>query len=71
MTYAKLSTKYQIVIPKEVRRRLALKPRQRFIIQDKGGVIYLVPDVPLKHLAGALPVAGLDLSDVRDKEDHW
>lgn len=70
MTYAHLSTKYQIVIPKEVRQKLSLKPRQRFIIQEKGGVIYLVPDISLKKMRGFLSDSEGDLSDIRDKMDR-
>lgn len=49
-----ISNKFHIVIPKEVREKLHLRPRQRLHILEKGGVIILVPEVPLKLLKGAL-----------------
>lgn len=47
MATATISPKFQIVIPKEVRDKLQLVPRQRLQVLEKGGVITLVPDVPL------------------------
>jgi AbrB family looped-hinge helix DNA binding protein len=49
-----ISSKFQIVIPKEVREKLRLSPRQRLQVLEKGGVISLVPEVPLKSLKGVL-----------------
>jgi AbrB family looped-hinge helix DNA binding protein len=49
-----MSLKGQIVILKDIRRRLNLKPNQRFreyIVDDK---IVLEPVVPITELAGAL-----------------
>ncbi len=47
-----LSPKYQVVIPKEVRKRLKLRSGQRLQIIVRGGTITLVPDYPLKELRG-------------------
>ena len=47
-----LSPKYQVVIPKEVRKRLELRSGQRLQIIVRGGTITLVPDYPLKELRG-------------------
>jgi AbrB family looped-hinge helix DNA binding protein len=60
-----ISKKFQIVIPKEVRDKLDLRPRQRLHVVEKGGVITLVPEVPLKSLMGAL--RGLSKADLREK----
>jgi len=54
MILTTISTKFQIVIPKEVRDKLHLRPRQRLHVLEKGGVIILLPEVPLKLLKGAL-----------------
>lgn len=54
MILTTISTKFQIVIPKEVRDKLHLSPRQRLHVLEKGGVIILLPEVPLKLLKGAL-----------------
>ncbi|HKN86264.1 MAG TPA: AbrB/MazE/SpoVT family DNA-binding domain-containing protein [Nitrospiraceae bacterium] len=63
-----ISTKFQIVIPKEVREKLHLSPQQRLQVVEKGGVITLVPEVPLKSLKGALK--GMSKSDIREKKDR-
>ena len=63
-----ISSKFQVVIPKEVRDKLHLTPRQRLLIVEKGGVITLVPEVPLKSLKGALK--GMATTDVREKKDR-
>ena len=49
MATTTISSKFQIVIPKEVREKLHLTPRQRMLIVEKGGVITLVPEVPLNR----------------------
>lgn len=63
-----ISSKFQIVIPKEVREKLHLAPRQRFQVMEKGGVITLVAEVPLKSLKGF--VRGMNKVGVREKKDR-
>lgn len=58
---------FQIVIPKAVRDTLHLVPSQRLQIVEKGGVITLVPEVPLKSLKGTLK--GMSKRDRREKKD--
>ena len=48
-----LSSKYQVVIPKEVRKQLKLKSGQRLQIVVRGGIITLVPDHSLEELRGS------------------
>ena len=69
MATATRSPKFQIVIPKEVRDKLHLTPRQRLHILEKGGIITLVPEVPLKSLKGTLK--GMPKVDLREKKDRW
>ncbi len=68
MATTTISPKFQIVIPKEVREKLHLAPRQRLQVLEKGGVITLVPDVPLKSLRGLLK--GMSKGDLREKKDR-
>jgi AbrB family looped-hinge helix DNA binding protein len=63
-----ISSKFQVVIPKEVRDKLHLTPSQRLQVVEKGGVITLVPEVPLKSLRGALK--GMPTADLREKKDR-
>jgi AbrB family looped-hinge helix DNA binding protein len=68
MTTATISSKFQIVIPKEVRERLHLSPKQRFQVVEKGGIITLVPEVPLKSLKGFAKKLGK--VGLREKKDR-
>ncbi len=68
MPTATISPKFQIVIPKEVREKLRLAPSQRLQVVEKGGVITLVPEMPLKSLKGALK--GMSRTGLREKKDR-
>jgi AbrB family looped-hinge helix DNA binding protein len=68
MSMTTISTKFQIVIPKDVREKLRLSPQQRLQVLEKGGVITLVPEVPLKLLKGALK--GMSKTGIREKKDR-
>ena len=68
MAMTTISPKFQIVIPKAVREKLHLVPSQRLQIVEKGGVITLVPEVPLKSLKGVLK--GMSKTDLREKKDR-
>jgi AbrB family looped-hinge helix DNA binding protein len=68
MATTTISPKFQIVIPKEVRDRLHLSPKQRLQVLEKGGVITLVPEVPLKSLKGVLK--GMSKEGIREKKDR-
>jgi len=70
MTYTSVSSKYQVVIPKEVREKVAMKPGQKMIIYERGGIIHLIPKMPLKSLRGRLKGRGIGLDDLRDKSDR-
>ncbi len=70
MTYTSVSTKYQVVIPREIREKIAVKPGQKLIIYERGGIIHLVPDIPLKKLKGLHKGLSLDLDDLRDKTER-
>ncbi len=54
MTMTTILSKFQIVIPKEVREKLHLSPKQRLHVVAQGGIITLVPEVPLTSLKGTL-----------------
>jgi AbrB family looped-hinge helix DNA binding protein len=68
MVLATISSKFQIVIPKEVREKLLPSPKQRLHVMVKGGIITLVREVPLKSLKGALK--GMPKTDLREKADR-
>jgi AbrB family looped-hinge helix DNA binding protein len=68
MVQTVVSSKYQIVIPKEVRAMIDLEKGQILQIVVRNGVITLVPDRPIGELRGF--VKGMDTSGLRDKEDR-
>jgi len=68
MAQTVVSSKYQIVIPKEVRTKLDLEKGQILQVVARNGVITLVPDRPLRELRGY--IRGLDTSGARDEEDR-
>ena len=68
MSHATVSSKYQIVIPKDVRERVRVRPGQRMSVTVKGGVIHLIPVPTLQELRGI--ARGADTRGVRDKEDR-
>ncbi len=63
-----VSSKYQIVIPKEVRTKIDLEKGQVLQVVVRNGVIMLIPDRPLAELRGF--VKGMESSELRDKEDR-
>ena len=64
-----VSSKYQIVIPRDVRERIDLKPGQKIVVIEKDGVIHLIPQKPIKEMRGFLK--GIDTSQLRDEEDRF
>jgi len=68
METATLSTKYQLVIPRGARERLRLRPGMRFTVLNKGAVIYLVPERPIRHQRGV--AKGATPTDLREKRDR-
>lgn len=63
-----LSTKYQLVIPREVRDRLELEPGTKLTVIEKGGILYLVPERPLEELRGV--ARGARRKGLREKKDR-
>jgi AbrB family looped-hinge helix DNA binding protein len=66
---ATVSPKFQIVIPKEIRERLDLKPGQQVALIDRGSYIALVPQRPISELLGIAKGAPTD--DYRDETDRF
>jgi AbrB family looped-hinge helix DNA binding protein len=63
-----LSSKFQLVVPRGARERLKLRPGMKLTVLDKGGVIFLVPDRPVRSYRGIAPgVRGQGLREKRDR----
>lgn len=63
-----LSSKFQLVIPKEIRDRMKLKKGQRFTVLSKDGIITLIPERPIEELRGLL--RGIKTAGYREDEDR-
>ncbi len=68
METATLSTKYQLVIPRAIRDRLGLAPGTKLTVLDKNGVIYLVPQRPIRSRRGI--ARGTSPRGLREKKDR-
>jgi AbrB family looped-hinge helix DNA binding protein len=68
MAQSVVSTKFQVVIPKEIRRDIGLKSGQVVQIIAKSGVITMVPDQPIGRLKGYLK--GMGSRVLREKRDR-
>jgi len=68
MSRTTVSSKYQVVIPRDVRARIDLRPGQEFQVIAKGGVITLVPDKPIAAMRGFL--RGMRTTGFREKKDR-
>jgi len=64
-----VSSKFQIVIPLDVRERMNLKPGQKVVVIEKDGVVHLIPEKPLKDLRGF--VKGVTTDKLRHEEDRF
>ena len=66
MNTVKVSPKYQIVIPKEVREALDLQPGQEVAVLRYRGRIELIPMRPIKEMRGLL--RGVDSTIEREPD---
>jgi len=63
-----LSSKYQLVLPRGARERLNLRPGMRITVVDKGGVIFLMPERPMRAYRGI--ARGASPKGLREKTDR-
>jgi AbrB family looped-hinge helix DNA binding protein len=61
-----VSPKYQVVIPKEIRETLRLRPGQKMRVIEYDGRIELIPDRDISELRGFLK--GIDTRIEREKD---
>jgi AbrB family looped-hinge helix DNA binding protein len=66
MSQIKVSSKYQVVIPKDVRSSAGVRVGQKFQVIAKGGIIRLVPDKPISSMRGF--VRGMKRTGFREKK---
>ena len=66
---AKLSAKFQISIPKEVRDQEGWKAGQRFVFIPKGKGVLLMPVPDMEEIFGM--AKGANAENYRDREDRY
>lgn len=64
-----VSSKYQIVIPAEVRKSLSIKKGQKLHLIVENGGIRLIPNMPFSEMRGLL--RGMDTKIDRDEEERF
>ena len=69
MARAVISPKYQIVIPKEIRERMDLRPGQVVSLIERDCLVTLVPQRPIAELRGI--ARGASYEGYRDKTDRF
>jgi AbrB family looped-hinge helix DNA binding protein len=65
MSRAVVSKKFQVVIPKEIRREIGLKSGQILKVISKSGVIRMVPEQTIRGMRGYLK--GMNTNHLREK----
>lgn len=68
MGRTRVSSKYQVVIPKDVRESAGIRVGQEFQVIAKGGMVTLVPDRPISSMRGF--VRGIRTTGFREKKDR-
>lgn len=67
MTVVTVSSKYQVVIPKEIRESLDIRPGQKVRVLRYGNLIEIIPERPMTEARGLL--RGMD-GDLDREEDR-
>ena len=67
MDVVTVSSKFQIVIPRSVRKALNIQPGQKLQVLTYNGSIHLVPIVPIEQLRGFLKDIDTDVPQEREE----
>ncbi len=71
MLQAKLSSKFQLSIPKAVRENLKLEAGQQFTLVERGNIIELIPLQPIERARGMLSTLRCkDSAEYREREER-
>ena len=69
MDTVKVSPKFQIVIPKEIRKDLNIKPGEKLAIIEKGGTIHLIQVGKVQSIRGI--AHGVSSRGARDESERF
>lgn len=71
MMQAKLSSKFQLSIPKAIRENLNLQAGQQFTLVERGHIIEMIPSQSLQDARGLLSTLSYsDSSEYRDRKER-
>jgi AbrB family looped-hinge helix DNA binding protein len=68
MAAVTISSKYQVVIPKEIREKFNLKPGQKLVFIPFNGTLRVVVVPPIQEARGMLK--GLNTENIREEIDE-
>jgi AbrB family looped-hinge helix DNA binding protein len=68
MNTVTVSTKYQVVIPKQVRQSMHIQPGQKMQVIEYGDHIVMIPVRSIEEARGSLP--GINTDPQREKVDR-
>ena len=66
MTTVTVSTKYQVVIPEDVRKSMGVRPGEKFQVVNYDGRVQLIPLRKMRDMKGLF--RGMDTSVVREAD---
>jgi AbrB family looped-hinge helix DNA binding protein len=69
MVIVKISSKFQVVIPEEVRKKANIKPGQKVVVIEKDGIISIIPQRNIRDLKGTMKE--LSTENIRDEGDRF
>ncbi len=64
-----VSPKFQVVIPKEIRKDLSIKPGEKMVVIEKEGSIHFIPVGKMKKIRGFL--SGVSSTGLRDESGRF
>lgn len=64
-----VSPKFQVLLPKEIRRSMRIKPGERLVAVERGGMIELIPVGKLKDARGL--AKGVTTKGLRDESERF
>lgn len=67
MTTVTVSTKYQVVIPEEVRKSMGVRPGAKFQVMNYDGRVQLIPLRKMRDMRGLLRGVGADIEREADR----
>ena len=69
MSTVTVSQKFQIVIPKDIRRHLNIRPGEKIVVVEKGKTIHMIPVGRIKESRGIAKGASSD--NLRDESERF